>query len=53
MKTVEREPEPPKRHRTQSIDVQGPEISRVRSSSVDMKEEKMLPPNPMAVIISF
>ena len=53
VKKVEREPEPATRHRTQSIDVQGPEISRVRSASIDMKEEKMLPPNPMAVIISF
>lgn len=53
VKKVEREPEPTTRHRTQSIDVQGPEISRVRSASIDMKEEKMLPPNPMAIIISF
>lgn len=30
VKKVEREPEPATRHRTQSIDVQGPEISRVR-----------------------
>ena len=33
VKKVEREPEPATRHRTQSIDVQGPEISRVRSAS--------------------
>lgn len=33
--------------------MQGPEITRLRSSSVDMREDKLLPPNPMALIISF
>lgn len=41
------------RARTTSIDVQGPEINRVRSSSIDMRDEKILPPNPMGIIISF
>lgn len=42
-----------KRTRTSSIDVQGPEISRVRSSSVDIRDEHVIPPNPMSIIISF
>ena len=33
--------------------MQGPEITRLRSSSVDMREDKLLPPNPMALIISL
>ena len=50
VKKAERETDRSTRPRTQSIDVQGPEITRARSSSIDLKEEKMLPPNPMAVI---
>ena len=41
------------RARTSSIDVQGPEISRVRSSSIDIRDERVIPPNPMSIIISL
>ncbi|KAK8825852.1 hypothetical protein WA577_001021, partial [Blastocystis sp. JDR] len=50
VKNVERESDRNIRARTSSIDVQGPEISRVRSSSIDIRDERVIPPNPMSII---